>query len=105
MQVSPEELLRDAYILIPASEKDFYSVLHQSVWKWLASEFNLSGTLVSRQELATRMRNAGNDEKVIEDMLGLLASYEAGMFTNASLDDDREELLNRTRSMLRNLKR
>ena len=105
MDTLPEELLRDAYILIPASDKDFYSVLHQTVWKWLASEFKLSGTSVTRQELASRMKNAGNDEKLIDEMLEMLGRYEAGMFTDATLDDDREELLDRTRTILRSLKR
>ena len=95
---SGAEVLRQAYMLLPASDKDFYSVLQQSIWKWLAQRYNLSGTEMNKLTIAVKLRQAGNDEVSINELLQALNQCEAGMFTNVVFEEDREALLVKVRN-------
>lgn len=97
---TPEDVLRNAYILIPAADRDFYTELHRSLWEWLGREFQLSGTLLGKQELAGKMKAVGISEVLINSLLWVLEHCEKGRYTNVSLGEDREELLEGTRSLI-----
>ena len=92
-QVTADELLRPAYMLIPAADREFYSNLYKSVYSWLGQRYLLEGTEMNKQALATKMRVAGNGEDHINRLFELLAYCEAGMFTNIILEIDREVFL------------
>ncbi len=99
-----DELLRPAYMLIPAADREFYGNLYQSVYAWLGERFLLQGTDMNKQALTAKLRVAGNDEADITRLYDLLAYCEAGMFTNATLELDRERYLLELKDLLEKLK-
>ncbi len=100
--VSPHEILKPAYLLIPAADKDFYSILHQSVWKYLAQQFNLSGSEMNKQVLHTKMKQAGKPP-VAAELIQILEHCEAGIFTNANMGEDKEALLGKVKGLLEDI--
>ena len=103
-QTTLDELFRPAYMLIPAADREFYSNLYRSVYAWLGERYLLQGTDMNKQALGEKLRVAGNEERYINRLFALLAYCEAGMFTNITLEIDREVLLQELKDILDNLR-
>ena len=102
--VSIDEILKPAYLLIPAADKDFYAVLYQSVWKYLGSYFHLQGSEMNKYTLVKKMLDAGKSPELINNLHQVLEHCEAGMFTNATLEEDKEALLVKVKKLLEEVK-
>jgi hypothetical protein len=98
------EVVRPAIMLLPAADRDFYSALHQSIWNWLALKFELTGMGMSKESIIRSIINAGNNVSVANELVQVLVLCEAGMFTTAVMDADREELIRRVKNLLEELK-
>jgi hypothetical protein len=88
-----DELLAPAYTAARENNPDFYRILHRVIWSFSAERFGLSGSGMSKQALALKMKNAGIDPVKTEQLLQVLDECEAGMFTTALLEHDKTALL------------
>lgn len=103
-EITIDEMLKPAYLLIPAADKDFYAVLYQSVWKYLGSYFHLQGSEMNKYTLVKKMLDAGKSADLINDLNHVLEHCEAGMFTNAALEENKEALLGKVKKLLEEIK-
>lgn len=96
---SAEELLQPVYEKTTADDRTFYTTLQSAIWLFAAQRFSLSGSEMNKQGLAVKMNERLADQSVSAQLLQVLAICEAGMFTNASLAENREELLQQTKEV------
>lgn len=94
---SVDEVLQPAYLLIPAADKDFYVVVQQAIWKYISPRLSLSGSEMNKQALSQRMAQKNYSPVAL---LQVLEHCEAGMFTNASLEENKEALLEKAKTAL-----
>ncbi len=97
---SPHSLLEQVSIVHNEEPSVFYRNLHQAIWTFLSQRFNLSGSEMSKQLLGARMKTAGIDDDTTKELVSLLSQCETAIFTNASLENDKEALLQQTRGIL-----
>jgi BatD DUF11 like domain len=102
--LSIKEILEPAYLLAHADDKSFYSSLHQCIWNYFGQYFNLEGSDMNKDDLYKGMKEKKLDEDQCRDMLDILQQCEAAMFTNAEFAYDKQELLNRTKTALEQIK-
>lgn len=94
---SVDEVLQPAYLLILAADKDFYAVVQQAIWKYISPRLSLSGSEMNKQALSQRMAEKNYSPVAL---LQVLEHCEAGMFTNASLEENKEALLEKVKTVL-----
>jgi BatD DUF11 like domain len=97
---SIESLLEPAYAAVGEEGSQFYSILHGIIWKFAGQKFNLSGSEMSKQVLAAKMKEAAISSDIAENLFQVLEQCEAGMFTTASLSDDKKSILLQTKEVL-----
>ena len=90
---SADQLLEPATAAIAEDGNLFYRLLHKGIWDFATSRFELSGSDMSKQALAHKMASAGIDHDSIKQLFDVLRECEAGMFTTASLEHDKEALV------------
>ena len=86
------------------SEKEFYSGMHQTIWMYVGETFDLSGTEMNKSFLINRVRESANSESICYELLELINYFERAMFTNINVKENRAELIDRTKSILKGLK-
>ncbi len=99
-QPSIESLLEPANAAVSEEGDQFYSVLHGIIWKFAAEQFNLSGSEINKQMLADKMNGANVAADISGNLFHVLTDCEAGMFTNASLLNDKQSMLAATKDIL-----
>ncbi len=95
---SAEESLQPVFKEMENNGQKFYAALHQAIWNRLALLFQLSGSEMNKTVLAEKL--AESDGKAREKLLQVLELCEAGMFTQAAFEENREELLAEVKSLL-----
>lgn len=103
-QPSVESLLEPAYTVIASEGNQFYSSLHNIIWKFVVGHFLLAGSEMNKYTLADKMKEADLDEQCSDRLFRILEDCEAGMFTNASLLHDRHSMLSETRKVLEEIR-
>jgi hypothetical protein len=99
-----DELLQPAQFALMADDGRFYSLLQKSIWDHLSNRLKLSGSKINKDELYKAMKEKNLDENQYHNILGILQQCEAAVFTKAEFADDKQELLNRTKSVLEQIK-
>ena len=97
---SVDDLLVPAQGLISEEGNQFYPVLHSVIWKFAGEQFGLAGSEMNKQALAAKMNVTGFDSNVTDRLFRVLQQCEAGMFTNASLEEDKQSILSETKELL-----
>jgi hypothetical protein len=103
LQPSVHDVLAPAYTFAGADVRMFYSVLRNCLWAFLGHRFELSGSGMSKANLSMSMDAKMISQEDKEQLLHLLQQCETGVFTGAGDEDDRQELLNATRNLLRQI--
>jgi BatD DUF11 like domain len=98
------EILEPAYLPALADDKSFYGVLHQCIWNHFGRYFNLEGSDMNKDDLYKAMKEKGLEEDQCRNMLDILQQCEEAMFTKAEFACDKQELLNRTKTALEEIK-
>lgn len=96
---SADELLQPAYSAPADSDKAFYQALQSAIWLFGMQRFGLSGSEMNKQVLSARMNNVTGETLLSGQLLKLLETCEAGIFTNASLGESRENLLQQAKEI------
>ena len=103
----PAKTIEDLFMPITGgdiSDKEFYSKLHQATWRYLVETYELSGTEMNKNTLANKLEQKGNENLIITELLYLLDHFEAAGFTNIGVEENRTELMDRTKLILKQLK-
>ncbi len=95
---STETSLQPAYLEIENNDQKFYAALHQAIWSRLALLFQLSGSEMNKSVLAEKL--SVSDGNVRVKILQVLEICEAGMFTQAAIEENREALLAEVKNLL-----
>ena len=82
---------------------NFYPLLQQSTWKYLTQLYNLSGTEMNKNVLAKKMAQHGNNQQLIDDITSLLTQFETAIFTKMETDENRPELVEKTKLVLKRI--
>jgi hypothetical protein len=99
-----DELLLPAQFALKADDSRFYNLLQKSIWDHLSSRLNLSGSKMNKYELYKAMKEKNLDENQCKAVLDILQQCDAAVFTKAEFADDKQELLNRTKMALEQIK-
>jgi hypothetical protein len=99
-----DEIFEPVLTDINTPGKDFYTTLHHSIWNYLNQQFNFPGFETNKNILSERLRLAGNNTGIITDLVNFLEHCEAGMYSTAGFDENREELINKIKTLLRQVK-
>jgi len=83
--------------------ENFYSTLHKASWNFLSQRFQLQGSEMNKQALTAKMNEAGIEAGQTIELLQILHECEAGMFTQAQLEDDKNELLAKAKALLESI--
>ena len=95
-----EEVLAPATLFVHGDDKQFYSLLRQSVWSFFGTHFIISGSELSKENIVAKMTESNLDKNVVDELQHILQQCEAGIFTNANMSDDKAALLSRTKNVL-----
>lgn len=94
------EVLAPVYTLTNFGDREFYSMLRQSIWNFFNLHFNFSGSDMNKERLLDKIRAGGVGEEDINGINAILQQCEAGMFTNAEMPGEKNELLVKTKEIL-----
>ena len=97
---SIDDLLTPAQLLVSEAGNQFYSVLHTAIWKFAGEQFGLAGSEINKQVLAAKMNLAGCSSNITERLFLVLEQCEAGIFTTACLEEDKQNILSETKELL-----
>jgi len=95
-----DDFLEPAVQQISAEGNGFYMALRQSVWNFFADHFALSGSEQNKRTLLTHLQQRQIPVAEQEAIIHLLNECEAGMFTQASLSSDKQQLLDTAKTLL-----
>lgn len=98
-----ESMLQPLQDIQASDHSTFYRSLHSLIWNLLSAEFGIMGSQQNKQELAEKINNRLNEKISSEKLIAILSTCEAGIYTNASLDDNRELLLQETGEILKKI--
>jgi hypothetical protein len=98
-----DEILLAPQMMLAADERNFYSELNKSIWTYFNQRVELSGSSMSKPVLAEILRSMPVEEHLLEELLLVLKQVETGMYTNAVIEEPKEELLKHTRDILKKL--
>jgi hypothetical protein len=101
--VPVDEIFQPASLLTSATDKEFYTALHQSVWSYFSTRFGLHGSEMNKETLVERLQRKNIPESLITNIKHILIECEAGMFINASLLHDKSVLLQQTKNILESI--
>jgi len=104
IMVSTEQLLQPARFALMAGDNNFHSLLQKTIWDHFSPLLNLSGSKKNKVELYKAMKEKNIDETLCRNLLGILDECEAALFTKAELAHNKQELLNRTKTLLDEIK-
>jgi len=98
-----DEILLSPQMLLAAGEKDFYSELNKSVWKYLGQKISLEGSTMNKTILAKLLNDSEVEKEDIIGIISVLELCETGMYTNAVADHNTQELLDKARRILKSI--
>jgi BatD DUF11 like domain len=98
-----DEILQPASLLTSATDKEFYTALHQSVWNYFSTRLGLQGSEMNKENLVVRLQQKNIPENLINKLRAILTECETGMFINASLVTDKNGLLQQTKDILESI--
>ncbi|HLG39546.1 MAG TPA: BatD family protein, partial [Chitinophagaceae bacterium] len=102
--ISTEQLLQPAQFSLVADDGRFYTLLQKTIWDFLGTRLNLSGSKMNKDELYKAMKEKKWDEDQCRNILNILQQCEAAVFTKAELAHDKQELLDRAKIVLEQIR-
>jgi hypothetical protein len=101
---SIDELLLPAQFALKADDGRFYSLLQKTIWDHLSARLKLTGSKMNKDDLYKAMKEKSLDEDQCRSIINILQECEAAVFTKAEFVHDKQELLNRTKAALEQMK-
>src|SRR4030095_14695063 len=98
-----EESLKPAELVIHDDGKLFYAELHHSIWNFLSQKLNLLGSQLNKTDLSKNLVARGMDSSKIEELVNLIHQCEVGLYTNAEIDVNKNEIFENAKRILRDI--
>jgi hypothetical protein len=95
-----DQSLQPAEIALKINAPQFYTTLQKNIWDYLGATLQLSGSRMNKNDLENTMNVKGLSAQHAAEILQVLAACEAGAFTSADLNADREQLFTRAKAVL-----
>lgn len=102
---SVEELIAPARLAINDADKIFYTTCQQCAWHFFAIYFGLAGSGMNNRHLQTVMQQKGVDEQSRNKIIELLQECEIGVFAGATIEADKNGLLEKMKTSLEEILR
>src|SRR4030095_537241 len=100
---SIEESLKPAELAIYNDGKLFYAELHHSIWNYLNQNLNLLGSQLNKINLSKNLVARGIDSSSVEELVNLIHQCEVGLYTNAQIDVNKNEIFENAKRILRDI--
>jgi len=84
--------------------KDFYKSLQQATWSFLSAQYNLAGSGMNKYFLNAILKQSGNEQSLIDELVNELNFLETALFTGLEANENRNELVEKMQSILKRLK-
>jgi hypothetical protein len=97
------ELLAPVYLQAAGTDKSFYATLQQTIWVFFSHHFNFSGSEMKKQVLEAKLKERGIAANLRADLAIVLEQCDAGIYTDALHDQDKETILAMTKDLLQKL--
>jgi hypothetical protein len=98
--ISVEDSLKPAASSIDQG-KLFYAELNNSIWSYLSQYFQLSGSQINKRALSKILIAKGIKTTEADELLTIIHECESGIYTNAEINLDKKQLLEKTDRILR----
>jgi hypothetical protein len=98
-----DEILLPPQMMLTAGERNFYSELNKSVWKFLSQKINLDGSNMSKSMLGKHLGDSGIEKEDISSIISVLQQCETGMYTDAVPGTNNQELYDKARQVLKSI--
>ena len=95
-----DEMLAPVMNPIHDSDREFCVLLQQLIWKWLGNRLSLAGSSMNKEILFSRLLQEGVKEEVVGKLKKILSSCDIGIFTGASSDLNKDNMLKETKEVL-----
>jgi hypothetical protein len=93
------EIIRPAYLLIPAADKDFYTTLQQCIFNFFQQHFDYAGNM-NKQQLSYLLKGNNAGPVVYDELMAILQRCETGIYTGIVMEEDRELLFGNVKMLL-----
>jgi hypothetical protein len=101
--ISVDEILRPA---TEATEKDsnvFYWLLHKAIWQFASQKFELAGSEQNKNILEQKLVTSGAAIADKDYLLSIIEECETGMFTSATMEPDRNAVVEKVKETLKSI--
>lgn len=96
-------LLQPALDAVHRGDKEFYTILRSAIWSFAEQHFGLPGSTITKEGLSYQLKEKGISETLSQQLQSVLEQCERGMFTNASLENDKGKLVEQTRAIFESI--
>lgn len=103
VEPSADEQLKVATQLAQHNDPAFYNELHRVIWEKLGHYFGLEGTSLNKAALYSKLAEKEISPEMTNTINHILAECEANLYTTASLESNKEQLLADARKVLASL--
>lgn len=103
VEPSADEQLKVATQLAQHNDPAFYNELHRVIWEKLGHYFGLEGTSLIKAALYSKLAEKEISPEMTNTINHILAECEANLYTTASLESNKEQLLADARKVLASL--
>lgn len=100
VEPSADEQLKVATQLAQHNDPAFYNELHRVIWEKLGNYFGLEGTSLNKAALYSKLAEKEISPEMTNTINHILAECEANLYTTASLESNKEQLLADARKVL-----
>lgn len=98
--ISIEEMLLPLTGLINSDNKSYCRELNYFFWKYFNRKLQISGSEMNKVFLAEKLRTAGVEISLIDELISLLQQCETGIYTDANSMADKEIFLEQAKHLL-----
>ena len=98
--LSIEELFIAPDAAIPLDDKSFYKALSHAIWSYISLRMSVSGSEMNKTAITSIFTGKGIEPALADELIKILHQCEAGVYTTASIQTDKTELLNRAKKLL-----
>lgn len=98
--ISIEEMLLPLTWLINSDNKSYCRELNYFFWKYFNRKLQISGSEMNKVFLAEKLRTAGVEISLIDELISLLQQCETGIYTDANSMADKEIFLEQAKHLL-----
>lgn len=100
-----DEILKTAIVSINSSDNEFYYNLYNSLWGYLAVNFNLEGSKMNKVQMIQTAQEKKIPDEITKKLAAILTACETGQFTSALPVEDRNTLLQSAKEVITSLEK